>query len=224
MGFEGTGGTFSTNTISNSFLMATTSSSSIQFATNSVVNMTILNNGNVGIGTVSPEGLLTIIDAGNSNPGIYLDGFDDNEGDIAAADGQRIQFGQWNASTDAFTLNVAISTTGDLELQNELQTEATGEFNMLPIAMASFNDNGSTRTSTGNIACTRNSQGNYTVTVSGHSASMNNDIVQATIIDGGTGEISVSDGGTGFDITIRASSGLGPVDRDFSIIIYSEND
>jgi len=54
LGFEGTAGTFSTNTISNSLMLATTSTSPIQFVTDNEVRMTILDDGNVGIGTNNP--------------------------------------------------------------------------------------------------------------------------------------------------------------------------
>lgn len=225
LGFEGTGGVTITNSISNAFLLSTINASPFQFAINSTLRMTLSSDGNLGIGTSTPEGILSIVDNGNSNPGILLSGFGDAEGDIAVLAGEQLQIGHWDGTTS--TNRITMDTDGNLEVNEELQTNETADFHMLPIGMASFNISGTSclvRTGTGNITCSYNGTGNYTVTVSGHSASMNNDIVQATITDGGTGEISISDGGAGFNITIRPSSGIGSVNRDFSIIIYSEND
>ena len=75
--------------------------------------MRIDNSGKVGIGTTSPEGMLSIYGDGDVTgvPGIYLDGYDDSELDISVPTGQVMQFGEWSGSSA--TLNAKIAANGD---------------------------------------------------------------------------------------------------------------
>jgi hypothetical protein len=193
--------------------------------TNFTENMKINSLGNVGIGETSPIGLLSVKDVGNANPGIYLDGFGDAEGDIVVPSTQQLQIGRWNsaaASGSEYEASLTIDTGGNLEIENELQTTSTGNFHMLPIAMASIDgSDGSVRVSTGNVTCVRDNAGDYTLTITGHSASLANEVISATIVSSNTGQISVRAGGSNYAIRTRNSSGV-DVDRDFSIIIYSQ--
>ena len=227
LGFEGTGGTLHSNSISNALTLGSTSNSPVQLYTNSIPRLTVLANGNLGIGMTNPIGMVSIVDIGNANPGIYLSGFGDSEGDIVVEEGEQLQIGRWDSGAGAgseYSASLTVDTEGNLEIEEELQTAKTGGFHMLPIAMATIDgSDGSIKTSTGNISCSRNNLGDYTITVSGHTANFNNDIVTATVIGSNTGQISVEDSGSSFGIKTRTSAGADS-DRDFSIIIYSKND
>jgi hypothetical protein len=71
--------------------------------------------GKVGIGTSSPEGLLSINGATTTGfPGIHLSGFSATELDIAVETGESLQIGEWDSSTDTATLNMIIDSTGQV--------------------------------------------------------------------------------------------------------------
>jgi len=67
----------------------------------------------VGIGTTTPPGILSIDGSALTGiPGIHLTGFTDSELDIAVEDGEALQIGEWNSSTDTATLNMIIKNNG----------------------------------------------------------------------------------------------------------------
>jgi len=69
--------------------------------------------GKLGIGTASPEGLLSINGAMSEGfPGIHLSGFSASELDIAVESGESLQIGEWDSSTDTATLNMIIDSAG----------------------------------------------------------------------------------------------------------------
>jgi len=69
----------------------------------------------IGIGTSSPKGVLDI-DGTNITgiPGIHLSSFSGTELDIAVADGESLQIGSWDSSTDDATLNMIIDNDGQV--------------------------------------------------------------------------------------------------------------
>jgi hypothetical protein len=67
----------------------------------------------IGIGTTTPPGILSIDGSALTGiPGIHLTGFSDSELDIAVEDGEALQIGEWNSSTDTATLNMIIKNNG----------------------------------------------------------------------------------------------------------------
>jgi len=67
--------------------------------------------GRVGIGTTTPEGLLSVYDP-SGEPGIYITGANATEGDIVTEDGEAIQIGHWNSTSDTFTERMQINSAG----------------------------------------------------------------------------------------------------------------
>ena len=93
--------------------VGTQSNHNFAILTNDTTRVTIENSGKVGIGTSSPEGMLSIYGDGNVTgvPALYLDGYDASELDISVGNGQQIQFGEWDGSSA--TLNAKIAANGD---------------------------------------------------------------------------------------------------------------
>ena len=67
--------------------------------------------GKVGIGTNAPEGLLSVHNPSGA-PGLYITGATETEGDIVTEDGEAIQIGHWNSTSDTFTERMRISSNG----------------------------------------------------------------------------------------------------------------
>lgn len=176
---------------------------------------------NIGIGTDSPTEQLTI-GGPNDKAEIFMTTGDDLEIRTDQQDNGLII----TDGTGGVQLNYAstekMRVDNDVTIKTELHSNNTGNFNLMPLAMAIVDETGAIINSTGNVSVTRVNQGDYTVTVSGHTASLSNDVVVATIIGTNKSHISVRDSGTGFGVQIRAASGIGDVDSDFSIIIYSK--
>jgi hypothetical protein len=74
--------------------------------------MIIKEDGKVGIGTASPPGLLSVDGTTTTGiPGIHLSDFSSTELDIAVADGEQLQIGEWNGSSA--TVNAKVAANGD---------------------------------------------------------------------------------------------------------------
>ena len=69
-------------------------------------------NGNVGIGTTTPEGTLHIVDQGTTGPAIYIEGGSATEGDITWKADEHLQIGRWDPTGDIFTEEMRIDNTG----------------------------------------------------------------------------------------------------------------
>ena len=65
----------------------------------STSKMHIDSSGNVGIGTTSPSATLHVVDQGNAQPCILVQGASQTEGDIAVIDGESLQIGHWSGSS-----------------------------------------------------------------------------------------------------------------------------
>ena len=74
--------------------------------------VSITSTGNVGIGTASPEGTLHIVDQGATGPNLFLENATITEGDIAVNEGEALNFGHWNKTTDTFTSRLEIDSNG----------------------------------------------------------------------------------------------------------------
>lgn len=119
-----------------------------------------------------------------------------------------------------------LDVNGDVQVRGEVNRPSTGGYNLLPIAMGRvFGSTGNLTNGTPNISCTRTGIGQYEVTVTGHNANINNDFVNATLVGGGSGTVTVSSV-SGYYIvrTYNPEAVLSvpnPADRNFSIIIYA---
>lgn len=118
-----------------------------------------------------------------------------------------------------------LDVDGDVQVRGEVNRPSTGAFNLLPIAMARvFGSTGNLTNGTPNISCTRTGTGEYEITVSGHTANINNDFVNATLVGGGSGTVTVNSVSGDYIVRTYNPDALllsAPADRNFSIIIYA---
>ncbi len=109
-------------------------------------NFTVTNNAAIGT-TVTTEGNLSIVDNGNAVPGIYLSGYDSNEGDIAVDASDALQIGHWApGSPGTFTSRIYVQADGDVGIGTtapSYKLEVNGDIN----ALGAVRSNSSTLTS-----------------------------------------------------------------------------
>lgn len=87
--------------------------SNLAFGTNNAYRMYLDPDGDLGIGTSTPTGMLSIHSTAHTGvPAIYLNGFGATEGEFAVANGSGMRFGEWNGTT--FTENMIINSAGDV--------------------------------------------------------------------------------------------------------------
>lgn len=94
----------------NFFINAGGSTDELVLKTNGATRATIKSDGNIGIGTTSPTATLHIVDQGNTQPCILVQGATTSEGDIAVIDGEALQIGHWSGSS--FTERMVIASDG----------------------------------------------------------------------------------------------------------------
>ena len=76
--------------------------------------MSILNSGYVGISTDQPEGTLHISDIGTTGPTLFLEDGSSTEGDITWDVNEVLNIGRWNKTTDTFTEDMRITSSGNV--------------------------------------------------------------------------------------------------------------
>lgn len=206
--------------------------------------------GNVGIGTDNPDEKLEVFSATNVNIlanansndfagltaknllGQYFIGVQGN-GSASPGEFQIFQNSGGGNSGRRFVIdhdgNVGIGkdspvstldVAGTITTSGEVNTTTTGGFNMIPIAMVGVNASGVIVSGSGNFTVNKTGVGVYLITVTGHTADVNQDIVSATLIFGSGGEISVGNVGADFEVNTRNSVGA-LTDQNFNLIIYS---
>ena len=94
----------------------------------------VTNSGRLGVGTGSPEGIIHSVGSGNI-PNFYSSG---STADIAVADGNNLQMGHWNESTDTFTERLKIDGGGNVGIgtstpQEKLDVAGTTRTQILEI-------------------------------------------------------------------------------------------
>lgn len=118
-----------------------------------------------------------------------------------------------------------LDVNGNIEVNGEVNRPSTGGFNLVPIAMARvFGSTGNMTNSTPNVSCRRTGIGQYEITVTGHTANINNDFVSATLVGGGSGTVTVNSLSGVYTVRTYNPDALllsVPADRNFSIIIYA---
>lgn len=73
-------------------------------------------------------------------------------------------------------------TDGNVKISGEVQTESTGNANMVPIAYGTIKSDGTIATSSGNISVTKNGTGIYLIKIDGHNYTYFQYIFNATLI------------------------------------------
>lgn len=117
-----------------------------------------------------------------------------------------------------------LDVNGSIHLSGEVNHDSTGTFNLLPIAMARIDASGNVRSGTPNISCVRTGIGEYEITVTGHTANVNNNVVFGTIIGNSTASISIDSFGGVYEIHIYNVGILGiatRLDAHFTIMVYA---
>jgi|GEM_PF-2249868 len=116
----------------------------------------------------------------------------------------------------------SLNIDGDLGIDGgELNQASTGGFNLLPVAMARISHTTpSVLSGTGNVSVSSSATGTFTVTISGHTANVNTDVVHVALIGSTAGEITVTSASGSYIVYTRNSLGV-LANMHFSIIVYS---
>jgi len=133
-----------------------------------------------------------------------------------------------NGNVGIGTVNPAtkLDVNGAITLEGELRRNETGNANLVPIAYANVDANGTIRTdaTTNNVTFDSHTagSGNYYFTIAGYSVYYTNTMCVATLL-GEAGEISwaSSGGGSVLYIGTRNSSGVSE-DKPFTFIVYKK--
>lgn len=125
-------------------------------------------------------------------------------------------------ANDTLRIHGDLDVTENISLgTGEINREATGGFNLLPIAMGHVDDDGTILSGTGNFSVNKSGTGTYEITVTGETINLASNTATASIT-AGNGMISI--GSAGGDLTIETNTiALGLItaaDHSFTFIIY----
>lgn len=134
-----------------------------------------------------------------------------------------------SSSSNDNTVEIFNNGTGKtiLKVEGEIQTNPTGDANMVPIAYASVSSDGTIRTvtSTSNVTLSSHSSGsgNYYFTIDGWNVSYLTTVCIATLNGTTGGEISWNSlgGGTSLGIYTRSSTGTAQ-NKEFTFVVYKK--
>jgi len=197
---------------------------------------------NVGIGTSDPEHDLDLVNPSSSirirstTPGTMFDFNGDafmlldkastsNNANLNLQSEGTTQFyagllgnNNFSISTSLNSLNgLEVKSSGDVNISGELQTEATGDVNMAPIAYGTV-ISGTFDANSGNVSVSKNSTGNYSVSIDNESFLYRNYVVSLTMIaDPGFIEASSVSG----NLLVKTYNTSGAsADADFYFVVY----
>ncbi|MCT4582210.1 MAG: hypothetical protein N4A35_12430 [Flavobacteriales bacterium] len=112
-----------------------------------------------------------------------------------------------------------IKTDSSLIVNDEVNRSNTGSANLIPIAYGNVDDSGTINSGTGNFSVTKNSIGNYSISIVGESFFYPNYSVSLSIVSSVAGFISVSSSGGNMIVLTKDISGAA-ADKNFSFIVY----
>ena len=204
------------------------------------------NNGNVGIGTVTPNEKLHLNSGGTL--GFKINSGDGFKSSLELVEG--LDFGfefEYDGSVDVLNLwsrkfsgNEAIRMTwlkngnvgigvenptnrlqvsGDIQASGEIRRTSTGNANMVPIAYGHISSTGFVSTGSGNFSATRTQGGTYEITINNENFFFNNYIVNITPVgsDPLFGTFSSANG----KMVVYTFNNFGiRVDANFSFVVY----
>lgn len=199
-------------------------------------NSEIYAESNVGIGISNPEHDLDIVNPTSSirirstTPGTIFDFNGDafmlldkasisNNANLNLQSEGKTQFyagllgnNNFSISTSLSTLNgLEVKSGGDVNISGELQTKATGDANMAPIAYGTV-VSGNLEANSGNVSASRESEGFYLISFDGEDFNYTDYIVNVTTL-GSSNNFGVFNWGE--DMLIESN-----VDFDFSFVVY----
>ncbi len=196
---------------------------------------------NVGIGTTDPDNNLDIVNPSSSvrikstSTGILYDGDaflmldkasnSKNANLNLQSDGDTKFYAgllgnnDFRISTNLESLNgLEVQSSGDVNVSGELHSEATGPANMIPIAYGVIDTDGSIMTSSGNVSCTRISEGRYEITINGEDYYYS-EYVEALTIKSEIGFIRA--GSVNDNLLVRTyDENADSIDFRFSFVVY----
>ena len=194
----------------------------------------------VGIGTDSPTQDLDVVDNSSSlllkstGTGTLFDGdafimldkpLESKNANLNLQTAGSTQFyagllgsNDFRISTDLDNFNgLEVQQDGDVAVSGEVQTQATGDANMVPIAYGTVTS-GSLQVSSGNVALTKNSTGQYQISIEGESYIYSNYTVSLTLL----GEIGFIEGGSvsGALMVYTYDQSGNAADSNFTFVVY----
>jgi hypothetical protein len=111
-----------------------------------------------------------------------------------------------------------VTASGNATVQGKMSRPSTGSANLVPICYGSVDLRGTINTGTGNFSVRWRNNGEYEITIEGHSINYEDYIIQVTA-EGPPKLVGYSTTSGRLFITMRNTLGVG-VDSDFSFIVY----
>jgi len=235
-----------TNTVSNSFWHVaglasnTPSVAKLNFYFNNSGSgnnlMTITGDGNVGVGTTSPNtnfevsGTGTVrhrITSDNSSAASlqwFLPGNAETDWSFTSTD-KRMEWAYSSSDFSGGTIHTVLRDNGNMEVNgniktsNEIHTAATGAANMVPIAYGTIAANGNIGTGSGNFSVNKVGAGNYRIKIDGENYFWTSYTSQLTINDSNPGFINANSVGGNLVVRTYDVAGSG-IDKGFTFVVF----